>query len=489
MNQGSAPVAENLSIFLKDPVRGFGGPGHHLGHGAPSGAKELIGSKAFADDILTPKGLDDRTKSFGVMEEAEALAADAWGADKAFFGTSGSTQNVQAAILSVAAPGDTILVAADEHRTAFSLGITSGLQIFPIGLAYDTERDIENGVTVHTIRAALEQHPEAKAVVIVSPTFYGTTVDVAAIADLVHRHGIPLIVDSAWGGALAFCDQLPPCPLTLGADAMITSVHKTMGALAQGSMLFLKGGRIDAARAQRTLDCLQTTSPSVPIFASMDLARRNHALHGQEMWTKVIERTLRTAARINALPGLAVYGDERLETEGVHHLDRTKLVVDVSGLWISGFDADDWLQRQRRVSIVLSDARHIVAVFAVGTTDADADALISALEAMCEAAKGGEISTSARAPGYDTLVPQLSDVPCAIAAAGKTERIIYEEAVGRIAAEVVAPTPPEIPRLMPGWVVRPQIAAWLRQIETIGAYIPDADGERNGTVLVLKESG
>ncbi len=489
MDQNQSPVADNLAIFARDPVHGFGGPGHHRGRGAPAEALAALGDAAFRADILTPKGLDDRTKRFHVMEQAEVLAADAWGADAAFYGTSGTTQNLQALLLSLAAPGDSLLVAGNDHRASFSLALTSGLTIVPLTPAYDAERDVENGVTAATVEAALAAHPEAKAVVIVSPTFFGVTSDVRAIAAVTHARGLPLIVDAAWGGAFAFSAALPPCPLTLGVDAMVTSVHKTMGALAQGSVILLRGDKVDPDRLQRTLDCIQTTSPSVPILASLDLARRAHVRHGEALWRGVLERVDAAASRIAALGDYRVHGDERLGAPGVADLDRSKLVIDVSALGISGFDADEWLQSRARVSVVLSDARHLVATFSIGNDASDVDALVAALAALRDAVARGELRRATPGAGYDAIERGATVMLPARAARAASERVGYADAVGRIAAELVAPAPPEVPRLMPGERVTAATAAWLTHADASGAFIPGAEGDERGTMLVVREPG
>lgn len=191
------PVLSALHQFLRDPITGFGAPGHNLGRGASPDTLALLGGGVFHCDLLTDKDLDDRTESADIMARAWARVADAWGGDVARISTGGSSQSVHVALATVAGPGDTVLVAANAHKAAWMPAIAAGLDLRPIAVEVDTERDLEHGVTPATLSAALDAHPAAKAVLVVSPTFFGTVVDVPALARLAHARGLPLIVDAA----------------------------------------------------------------------------------------------------------------------------------------------------------------------------------------------------------------------------------------------------------------------------------------------------
>ncbi|RYF04863.1 MAG: aminotransferase class V-fold PLP-dependent enzyme, partial [Oxalobacteraceae bacterium] len=248
MDQKSAPLADALAAIEKHPVVGFGAPGHNQGRAMPTGMRGLLGKRVFQADVLTPKGLDDRTEGLLVLQRAHEIAAEAWNADYCRFVTGGSTQSLHTAMAAVAGPGDTVLIAANAHKAERTYALATGLDAVIVPVEIDEQWDVEHGVTPEALNRALDTHPEAKAFILVSPTYYGVTSNVAALADICHSHGIPLIVDAAWGGAFAFCEALPDDPLTKGADVAVYSAHKTMGALAQGSVIVAKGHIIDKQR-------------------------------------------------------------------------------------------------------------------------------------------------------------------------------------------------------------------------------------------------
>ncbi len=488
LDQTSAPVLEALEIVQRKTIAGFGGPGHDEGHGVSDDVADLLGRQVFHADVLTPKGLDDRRQSAQVMARATALAAAAWGADHCMFSTGGSTQALQTVFAAVARPGDTVLVAQNAHRTDFTAAVYAGLDIRAVPAEPDRARDLELGMSAATLESMLEAYPQAKAVVAVSPTIYGATSDIRALADLCHRRGVILVVDAAWGAPYPFSDALPRNPLDDGADVMVVSVHNTMAALAQGSALLLKGDRVDRERFNMVYEMFQTTSPSVPILASLDATRRDNALHGDMYWKRIVALAERVRAGLAAINGVEVRGREMIDGVGVFDIDATKVVFDVSGLGMTGSQADEWLQRERRVSVVVSDARHLVAVLGIGKTEEFVERLIQGVSDLASAART-DPSHFCRIP--DDL-PRYADLtlefamPAADAFYGEVEHVTYDDAVGRIAAEIVAPAPPEIPRLMPGQRIAAAHIAFLKGAAATGAVIPDPGQHGAGLVRVVR---
>ena len=484
MDQKSAPLVEALTAIERRPLIGFGAPGHNQGAVIPSGLRSLLGKRAFRADVLTPKGLDDRTEGTLALQRAHEIAAEAWNADFCRFVTGGSTQSLHTVMAAVAGPGDTILIAANAHKAERTYALATGLDVGIVPVQVDQSWDIEHGVTPDALRASLAQHPAAKAFVLVSPTYYGVTSDVAALATICHEHGIPLIVDAAWGGAFAFCEALPDDPLTKGADAAVYSAHKTMGALAQGSIIVAKGDRLDRQRLWMAYELFETTSPSVPILASLDATRRDHALRGEQMWRDVVALADHARDTIAAIAPLRVLDRDDLPAGA--DLDRTKILVDVSALGVSGYAIDDWLFAEHRISIGLSDARHLLAVISLGTTRSDIRALERGLTDLVErlAADPAMLPPLAAPPGIQTLsVAMAMAGPESIA--GPVEMVRYEEAAGRIAAEMIAPAPPGVPRLVPGQRISPDHVAWLVAQRDAGAFIMDPVDPAGATIRVV----
>jgi arginine/lysine/ornithine decarboxylase len=485
MDQESAPLAEALTAIERKPVIGFGAPGHHQGAAIPAGMRVLLGKRVFRADVLTPKGLDDRTEGKLALQRAHEIAAEAWDADFCRFVTGGSTQSLHTVMAAVTQPGDTILIAANAHKAERTYALVTGLDAVVVPVLPDPEWDIEHGVTPDALRACLAAHPIAKAFIVVSPTYFGVTSDIAALADICHTHGIPLIVDAAWGGAFAFCEGLPDDPLVHGADVAVYSAHKTMGALAQGSIIVAKGDIIDRQRLWMAYELFETTSPSVPILASLDAARRDHALRGEKMWAKVIARSKTLRRKVAAIAPLRVYGREHLPADA--DLDITKVLIDVSALGVSGYAVDDWLFAKHRISVGLSDARHVLVVLSLGTRRSDLRALVEGLRDLVEsfAADRSILPEVPVVPRIDSLSVDMA-MPGPAALNGPVEMVAYEAATGRIAAEMIAPAPPGVPRLVPGQRITAAHVAWLVANRTAGAFVMDPVDPTEATLRVVR---
>ena len=486
MDQHQAPILDALAAIERRPVHGFGAPGHHQGSAVPRELRRLLGRKVFEADVITPKGLDDRTESGHVLQRAHEIAAEAWQADFCRFVTGGSTQSLHVALAAVARPGDTVLFAANVHKAERSFALAVGLNAVIVPMIVDEDWDIEHGIDPTTLAATLDRHPEAKAVVLVSPTYFGVTGDIAALADLCHARGVPLICDAAWGGAHAFCEGLPHDPLTKGADVAVYSLHKTMGALTQGSALLARGELIDRQRLWMAFELFETTSPSVPILASLDAARRAHALDGERLWS----RTLGTAAvlrkRLARIEGVRVFGDADLPPDA--ELDATKVLIDVSAWGVSGYAVDDWLNAEHRVSVGLSEARHLLAVISPGTTRGDVRALVRGLADCAKRLADGslQLPPAADAPGIGSLAVRMA-TDAGAALFGPAEHVPLVQAAGRIAAEMIAPAPPGVPRLVPGQTISAAHVTWLCANRDLGAFFLDPTDPTERTIRVVAE--
>lgn len=488
MDQDQAPVLDALDIVQRHPITGFGGPGHNMGQGVDDDIRALLGQRAFEADVLTPKGLDDRSESAQVMQRAWALAAEAWGGDLCRFGIGGSTQALQIAISALAGPGEPVLIARNAHRAEFNAAVLAGVDLRVLPVVVDRDLDIEHGVDPAVLAAQLEACPTAKAVVVVSPSFYGVTSDIPALATVCHARGVPLVVDSAWGAAHAFCSGLPEAATRQGADIVVSSVHKTMGALAQGSVSVVSGELVDPGRFILAYESFRTTSPSVPILASIDAARRHHVRDGERLWGEVLAQARQARRQLADIDGVAVRGREILGGAGAVDLDETKVVFSVKGLGITGFQADEWLQAERRVSVVLADMDHLLAVFGIGTQQADTDRLVDAVAALAAAARAGD----ERLGRPDQPVPSVADLdvemamPAAVAFRAPYEIVPLRESIGRIAAEIVGPSPPEVPRLVPGQRIGAVHVSYLLGCLAAGAYLPDPTNHGKDRIRVVR---
>jgi len=486
MDQKQTPILQALATMERRQVRGFGAPGHNLGRGTARDVRRLLGSRVFEADVITPKGLDDRTEGRHVVQRAHEIAAEAWNADFCRFVTGGSTLGLHMALAAVARDGDTVLFAANVHKAERAHALAAGLDARIVPVIVDDGWDLEHGVEPAALAAALDANPDAKAFVVVSPTYYGVTSDIAALADLCHARGVPLICDAAWGGAFAFCEALPHDALTKGADVAVYSMHKTMGALTQGSALLARGELVDRQRLWMAYELYETTSPSVPILASLDAARRDHAVDGETTWNATIARAEKLRGRIATIDGLSVLSEADVPPGA--ELDPTKVLIDLSALGVSGYAIDDWLNEHHRICVGLSDARHLLAVVSIGTTDGDVRALAKGLADCVSQLRSGELDlpSAVDAPRISTLATEMvADPPSAFF--GPVEQVALKDAVGRVAAEIIAPAPPGVPRLVPGQRITAEHVTWLTASRDLGMFLLDPIDPTERTIRCTAE--
>jgi arginine decarboxylase len=463
-DQTRAPIVEALAEFKAQGAISFGVPGHKSGKAAPEDIKQLLGAKVFETDATTQKGIDDRRETKEILQQAEHLAAEAWGAAYSYLSTNGTSLSNHAAFFSVAEPGDTVLVARNAHKSVIAGLVIAKLRPVFLEPDHDEDWDVEHGVPAATLERTLAAHPEAKGVFIVSPSFYGVASDLRRLADICHEHGKPLVVDEAWGPHFAFSREMPPSAIACGADMALGSIHKTMAGLQGASIMLLNSRLIAPDRFALSYDLFESTSPPVQVLATTDATRRQFVQDGERLIGRTVACARRAREAIGAIEGLRVMGREVLTGDARFAMDDTKILLDVGDLGVTGYEAEDWLITNRNLSLGLSDDRHLLAIFTIGNDDATTDALIAGLQAMAEWARG---KTTVRRrqpegmPARKDLETEMAMTP-AEAFFARTEHVPLGEAAGRIAAEMVAPYPPGMPRLLPGQRISRTHVAFLQ---------------------------
>src|SRR4051812_20356571 len=339
MDHSRAPMLEALQDFWARNDLVFGPPGHRQGRGIDPRVLSLMGEGVFASDVLSLNGLDDRRQSQGFLSDAQALMADAVGAEKAFFSTCGSSLSVKSAMLAVAGPGEKILISRNAHKSVISGVIINGTHPVWVHPHFDPERTIAHPPEPNDVRRALEANPDAKGMLLITPTDWGTCADIRGAAEVCHEHDVTLIVDEAWGAHLPFHPDLPEWAMNCDADLVVTSVHKMGGAIEQSSVFHLQGDRVDPSVLSQREDLLGTTSPSTLVYASLDGWRRQMVEHGRDLLDAALHRAERVRAALEDLPGLDLLGEEVIGTGGAFELDPLSISIDVSGLGISGYQA------------------------------------------------------------------------------------------------------------------------------------------------------
>lgn len=485
MDQNQAPILDGIEEYHRLERYGFTPPGHRQERGADPRALEVLGSGPFRSDLLATSGLDDRTSSNGYLQTAQQLMAEAVGSDQAFFSTCGSSLSVKAAILAVTRGDGELLIGRDAHKSASSALMLSGLQPRWLWPEWDSDLHLAHPPSPETVEAMWQRHPDASAAVIVSPTPYGTCADLAAIVEICHRSGKPLIVDEAWGAHLPFHPDLPTWAMSAGADLCLVSVHKMGMGFEQGSVYHLQGDLIDPIRLSQCSDLLATTSANVMIYAGMDAWRHQMVQNGTELLGRALDLTRRVRSDIERIPGLHVLEKELLGAEASREHDPMHVLIDVTKLGVSGYQGADWLREHRRIDVGLSDSKRIEATMSMADDDETAERLLDALKALASAAPELPQPPAVQLPGPGDLDAETAMLP-RDAFFGPVEVVPVAEAAGRIAAELITPYPPGIPAIFPGERINAAVLDYLRSGVAAGMVLPDPGDASLETVRVVR---
>lgn len=481
------PTAPYLDAVVAYGFRGatrFHVPGHKAGNGADLGVRTAFGWQTHRLDIPQDIHGVDLGPSPTPYERAEQLAAEAYGAARSWFLTNGATQGNHALCLALAPLGAPVVVQRNAHASIIDgLVLSGGLPTW-VAPEYEPVLGMAHGVTPESVRAGLEATPGAKAVFIVSPTYYGMAADVEGCAQVAHEAGVPLVVDQSWGPHLGFHEELPPSALTLGADAMLTSVHKIAGSLTQSALLHVSdSGRIDPDEVARTLRLVRSTSPSSLLMASLDGARRQLVLHGEALLGGTIRASRRTAEAIDQIPGCRVVGDDQIGRPGVAHRDPLRLVIDVRATGATGYEMATALRSNFDTQVELATQATIVLVLGIDEPPRELERFIHDLTWIVNhMEKPGEIEEVTLASG--TFENEVV-CPPRDAFLGESEVIAVDDAVGRVSGEAIAGYPPGIPVLLPGERITDEVIEYLRSLKAVGARLHGASDPEFRTIHAL----
>jgi arginine decarboxylase len=472
----AAPIGDAIVDYHARGALSFAIPAHRSGRSdVPADAAEWTGEQAFLADVGMNSGVDNRHQSWQVEPTAMQLFAQAVGADQTLFSTNGSTENVHVAMLAALQPGETIVMARDGHKSAFSALVLSGARPVYVDPVYDDRWQVAHGVDPAELERALEAHPEARAVMVFTPTYYGVSANVAALADVCHAHDLPLLTDDAWGLDYSFCKRLPEAAIDAGADLAIGSVHKTLNGLSQTSVLSVQGDRIDTTRLSMVFELEQSTSASSLLLSSIDAARRQFQRDGERLLGRAIDDAQRVRAVIEELPGLELMGEDVLGP-GALALDPTHVTFDVVGLGLTGFAAADWLREHRRIHVELSDHRRLMVLITYADSLGNVERLIAALGALVNAHRDGDRAVIPDVPPTAALRMETVMLPRE-AFLGATEMVPWRDAPGRVSPEMICPYPPGIPVTAPGERLTSEVVDYLEQLAAAGVMVEGAADE------------
>jgi arginine decarboxylase len=483
------PAAPYLDAVIGYGTRGPGRyhvPGHKGGQGADPGLRFGLGDRALWLDIPQDIWGVDLGPTPTPYEEAERLAAEAHGAARTWFLTNGATQGNHALCLALAPLGAAVVAQRNSHASLVDgLVLSGGVPAF-VPPAYDAELGMAHGVEPSDLERALADAPDARAAFIVSPTYFGMAADVAGCAEVAHAAGVPLVVDQSWGPHFGFHDALPPTALSQGADAMLTSTHKIAGSLTQSAMLHVgHSSLVDTGAVARALRLLRSTSPSSLLIASLDGARRQLALHGEQLLHETLEAIGVARAKLETIDGIGLVDDALVGRMGVAGYDPLRIVLDVRGTGRTGYEIADELRRSYDVHVELPMQATVVFIVGLGESPVALRRLAGDVdEVVKRLSEPG--ATAPIVPPATSLRNEVA-LPPREAFLGDAEQVAVDDAVGRISCESIASYPPGVPALLPGERISSETVAYLRELAASGARLHGASDPAFETINVLRE--
>ncbi|HEY7994053.1 MAG TPA: aminotransferase class I/II-fold pyridoxal phosphate-dependent enzyme [Candidatus Eremiobacteraceae bacterium] len=491
-SQHKTPYFDALRDYVDSGTHSFHTPGHKQGVGMHKRLRDFIGDNVLSIDLTQIRGLDDLNQPEGPILEAMRLAALAYGADYSYFLVNGSTAGNQAMLMTALRPDDAVLLPRNSHKSATSALIMSATR--PIYMAPEVDHDlhVDHAVTPETVERSLDEHPEAKAVFVTSPTYYGATADLKAIEQIVHGRGKLLLVDEAWGPHLHFHPELPPSATSVGADACVNSTHKLLAGMSQASMLHTVGPRIDQGRLRSTLRIFQSTSPQLVLLASLDVCRMQMATEGRALLTGALALARDVRRRLNEIPGVYCMGPDQIGKPGVAGYDETRIVITVKDLGYTGYEAERILRLRYNVQVELADLFNVVALVTLGDTKESIDALVNAVQELAREDRPidiysptGVLEKRLKRGSYKIPpIPELVVTPREAFLRDYVE-VPFKKSAGRVCAEVVTPYPPGIPILCPGERITQETIEYLRLELKAGVHIQGPVDKKLGMIRVL----
>ena len=463
-DQNKAPIYEALENFKKMRVVPFDVPGHKRGRGNAE-LTSFLGEACLSVDVNSMKPLDNLCHPVSVIKEAEEIAAEAFGAANAFFMVGGTTSAVQSMILYACKSGDKIIMPRNVHRSAINALILCDAVPVYVNPDVNNQLGIALGMSVEQVEKAIEENPDAKAVLVNNPTYYGICSDLKKITELAHSKGMLVLVDEAHGTHFYFGDNFPITAMAAGADLASVSMHKSGGSLTQSSFL-LMGKQINSDYMRQIINLTQTTSASYLLLSSLDISRKRLALNGKEIFAQTVEMAEYARSEINSIGGYYAYSKELINGDSIFDFDVSKLSVYTLPIGLAGIEVYDLLRDEYDIQIEFGDIGNILAYISVGDRKRDIERLISALFEIRR--RFGKTATGMLSQEYVT--PTVAQPPRRAFYAEKMS-VPLEQAVGKVCTEFVMCYPPGIPILAPGELITEKIIDYIKYAKEKGCQM------------------
>lgn len=447
----------------------------------------------FEHDLCILSELDDPYEPSGPLKEAYELAAEAYGADWSSFLVNGSTAGNYAMILAVCDPGDKIIVPRSSHKSIIGGIILSGAIPVYVRSEVDNNLHLSYNITPESVERALEKNSDAKAVLVVNPTYYGLCADLVRIAEITHQKNIPFLVDEAWGAHFRFHPDLPIAALQAGADISVNSTHKMISGMTQSSMIHVREGLVDLARLRSMLKLSQSTSPSCILLASLDAARKQIATEGRELLTKAINLSHQARKEINNIKSLFCLDKETMGKPGVFDFDPTRLIITVKETGHTGYAVEKILRERYRIQVELSDLFNILINIFLSHRQEDIDTLCTVLNDFAE--RESDAERTLESPHFWLKFNQRVEFPQEPEQCLTPREALFspqiclpiEQSIGKICSEVITSYPPGIPVLCPGERITAEIVDYLKLELEAGMHIQGPADSTLQTIRVVKD--
>lgn len=471
-DQKRTPFIDSLIQYVKSNPAPFDVPGHKLG-GFKTDLFKKIGPEFYTYDANAPIGLDNLYHANGVIKEAEDLAAKACHADMCLFSVNGTTGGILSMIVGCLNSKDKIILPRNVHKSVINALIVSGTIPIFVNPIVDEELGVACGVSTEAYIKAMDDNPNANAVFVINPTYFGVVCDLKKIVEEAHKRNMIVIADEAHGSNFYFSSKLPISAMDAGCDISAMSMHKNSGSLTQTSFILLKGNRINYYDVKKAFSMFSSTSPYHILLASLDAARKEMALHGEKILSKCIEMADYARQELNKIPGIHIYGKEYItkhNSSGIYDIDPTKLVIDVRGLGMYGYDVYREIRKVANVQLELGEVSVVLAIVGPGTKMSHIHRLIKGFQKISEKQKKSLVSKDKIIP-YQLSYPHML-VPPRDAYDAPYRLVSLTDSIGEISAETVMAYPPGIPLVIPGEIITQEV---VRMIEFYNM--------ENGTIL------
>lgn len=478
-SQKRAPVFEALSAYREKRIVPFDVPGHKQGRGNPE-LTAFLGKQCLSVDVNSMKPLDNLCHPVGVIREAQALAAQAFGAKNAFFMVGGTSSAVQAMIMSACRPGEKIIMPRNVHRSVINALVVGGAVPVYVDPQIDRRLGIPLGMSVDGVEKSISQNPDAKALLLNNPTYYGVCSALREIAERAHGAGMLVLADEAHGTHFYFGENMPENGMSAGADMAAVSMHKTGGSLTQSSLLLLSEN-VNADEVRQIINLTQTTSGSYLLISSLDISRRNLALNGSEIFEKVTRLAEYARKEINQLGGYYAFSKELLNGDSFYDFDVTKLSVHTRDIGLAGIEVYDILRDDYGIQIEFGDIGNILAVISVGDRTLDIERLVSSLSEI----KRLYSRDSAGMFDHEYIAPEVVMSPQAAFYSGRKSVPVMASA-GGVCGEFVMCYPPGIPILAPGERITKDALDYIAYAKRKGSFLTGAQDLKLETISIIE---